>query len=125
TLYPIFGLSGVALAMAISSSLSAIAMFVLLKHRVKDVGQKRVVACLGKTVVATGAMCLVLWLCMRAFSLMAVGGMRLLMLMGGAVGAALLVYLLVLLILRTEELRMLLALFRKKSKGARSEGANV
>ncbi len=100
-------------------------MFVLLKHRVKDVGQKRVVACLGKTVVATGAMCLVLWLCMRAFSLMAVGGMRLLMLMGGAVGAALLVYLLVLLILRTEELRMLLALFRKKSKGARSEGANV
>lgn len=124
-LYAVWGVNGVALATAISFSAIALAMYVMLQRRMKDVGQRRVAVCLGKTSVATAAMCLMLWLCTRAFSLTTVGGMRLLVLMGGVMVAGLLVYLGVLLLLRTEELRMVLELFRKRRKGAQSEDTSI
>jgi putative peptidoglycan lipid II flippase len=113
-LYPLMGVSGVALASAIAASASALALMILLRASAGHVGGGAILLCLGKTAIATAAMCVVILACSRVFSLQDAYGMRLAgsLLATGAAGLA--AYGAALAILRARELEYIVRMVRRR-----------
>lgn len=117
-LHPLFGAAGIAIATAISSTASGASLLLLLHFRRQVVDWRRIGNCLWKTVLATGAMTAAVFVLYQVLHLGTAGGMTLLggFLVTFVVGVA--VYVGMLFLLKTEELRMLTAMIRRKLKRA-------
>lgn len=113
-LHPILGPAGIALANAISVTCSGL-LLLFLAHRKKGVVDiRRILRCLWKTLLATGGMAAVLLGLYRVFSLGTATGMMLFAGLLISVVIALVVYVGVLLLLKTEELTQALAMAKGK-----------
>ncbi len=117
-LYPIFGVSGIAAATSISAMGSALVLLYLLhaKRHVFDV--KRSATCLWKVLVATAAMVAVLLGLTQILHLNDLNGMRFYATIAGVMLAGGATYIVALIVLKTEELRMALNMIKGKIKRA-------
>lgn len=117
-LHPILGPAGIAAGTAISGTVSGLVLLFFLQRKRHVLEGSRVFKCLWKTLVATGAMSAVLMILFRALNMGTRGGMQLLMGMGIAFVAGVAVYAVMLLVLKTEELGMLVDMVKSKLKRA-------
>lgn len=113
-LHPLLGPAGIAAGTAISSTVSGFVLLFLLQRKQHVLNGGRVLRCLWKTVVSAGAMVAVLLVLYRVLALGTAGGMRLLMGMAVSVVAGILVYVVILKVLKAEELDMALAMFKRR-----------
>jgi putative peptidoglycan lipid II flippase len=113
-LYPLIGVSGVALASAIAASVSALALMVLLRAKTGHVGGGAILLCTGKVLLATGAMCSVILAGSHIFPLGEAYGMGLAVPLLGTAAAGLAAYAATLALLRTRELSYMISIVRRK-----------
>lgn len=115
-LYAMFGVSGVALASAISASLASLTLILLLRKRVQHVGGRDIITCLCKTVAATVIMSIVLLILTRVFGMVSSTGRSLIVHLGVAIAAGVVSYLAAHFLLRTKELRLLISRARTRGR---------
>lgn len=113
-LHPIFGAAGVAAATSISVSLSGVVLLVLLHFKRHVVNGRKMLQCLWKTAVSTGVMTALLLVLYRVLDLGTRTGSGLWMGLGITVIAGIAAYAVMLLILRTDELGMVIRMVKKK-----------
>lgn len=104
-IYPTYGAPGIAVATSISALFSAAALLVLLHTRHRALDGKRILVCLGKSSVATGVMIGALLTLMRVLAVDNMIGMQFIGAVLALISLGIVLYLLVLWLLRTEELR--------------------
>jgi len=112
--YAWFGVSGIALSATVSVSLIATVLLGLLRRRVKRIGGRRILLCLLKTGLATGIMAGVLTIAMRVLSMSSLAGVKLGIFLVGVMGVALLLYVVSLWAMKTEELELLLGMVKHR-----------
>lgn len=105
-LHPFFGATGIAVATAISTTASGVALLLLLHFKRRVVDWKRIGACLWRTALSTAVMALVVFGLYRVLHMDTLDGMALLIRFLGTFVAGVVVYAGMLLLLRTEELHM-------------------
>jgi putative peptidoglycan lipid II flippase len=113
-LYPIYGPSGIAASMAISSLLNGFGLLFLLHWNKKVIDWKKITACFWKVAVATAAMSAGLQLILNLLRIQAQTGKMFGLLMISMIAAGVGVYLLFLWLLRVEELHAVVGYFKKK-----------
>ncbi|MDR1570234.1 MAG: murein biosynthesis integral membrane protein MurJ [Oscillospiraceae bacterium] len=113
-LYAWIGVSGVALASAISAASCSAVLIFLLRARVKRVGGKDILICLIKSAAATLAMTAALSLCVRLTGMTDLRGTKLIAALLGSIGIGLVSYVAFLSVLRTKELSMIFAMVKRR-----------
>lgn len=113
-LYPVYGPSGIAASMSISSIINGFALLFLLDLNKKVIHWKKTLTCLWKVVAATAAMAGIILLLSSVFSISSQIGKTFALLMLLLMGAGIGVYLLLLWLLKVEELHALIHFFTKK-----------
>lgn len=113
-LYPIWGTAGIAAATAISSTLSGVTLLFMLHKQLGVIDMKRLLTCLWKVLAATVAMCAVLLALSSVLSLSEATGKAFVLSMFGVIVVGVIVYAVVLLLLKTEELKSALDMVKSK-----------
>lgn len=113
-LHSIMGVTGIALATAISLTGSGLILLFLAHKQLHVVDWKRILRCLMKTVLATAGMAAVLLALYQVFGMATRAGRSLWLGMGISVIVGVAVYLLILWLCKTEELGMVVRAIKKK-----------
>lgn len=117
-LHAVWGPAGIAAATSISTTLSGLVLMLILQRKRRVLDTKRVFQCLWKTVAATGVMAAVLLVFYRLFQMGTQSGIVLLGGLAISVVVGILAYVVMLRILRTDELGMVIDMLKKKLKRA-------